>query len=451
MDLLKQGRYSRFLKPIAYIIDLCIINLLALVFFKSADPLGLMLFISIGWVVIASSIKFYNVFRYTKPLSIVLLIVKQMLLYLLLVFSYMGYIRHPEIQNNEIFFYILYVIKLTLFFKFLVYFMLQKYRLNFGGNFRKVVIVGKNKKTKDLEHFFKNNPAYGYSHKKTFTVKPDDQTVLDQIVDYVSTQNIDQIYCSIAYLSDKQINKIINFADNNFKTLKFIPDTKAVFFKKMNYVYYDYIPVIKLRSYPLKEPLNFLIKRTFDIVFSIAVLLFILSWLTPIIALLIKLESKGPVFFKQRRNGYNYKEFYCYKFRSMAPNTQADLKQAKKNDHRVTKVGQFIRKTSLDELPQFVNVLLGDMSVVGPRPHMVSHSNHYARHIDKFNLRHNVKPGITGLAQIKGYRGAIEKQNDIINRVKYDLFYIENWSFLLDLNIIILTIINALRGEDNAY
>lgn len=189
----------------------------------------------------------------------------------------------------------------------------------------------------------------------------------------------------------------------------------------------------------------------FDIVFASIIILFVLSWLTPLLALIIKLESKGPVFFKQMRNGFNYDEFACYKFRSMTPNKKAHLHQATKGDQRVTKVGKFIRKTSIDELPQFYNVLFGDMSVVGPRPHMVSHTDMYAQRIDKFMVRHFVKPGITGLAQVSGYRGEVETEKDIVGRVKYDIFYIENWSIFLDLKIIGQTVINAIKGEEKAY
>src|SRR5690606_12574403 len=213
--------------------------------------------------------------------------------------------------------------------------------------------------------------------------------------------------------SNKQINRLIDFADNNLRELKFIPDNKDIYSKKLKYEYYDYIPILSLRTIPIQDKVNQLTKRTFDIVFSLFIIIFVLSWLTPILAIIIKLESKGPVFFKQSRNGFNYKEFDCYKFRSMTPNKDAHLFQATKGDQRVTKVGAFIRKTSIDELPQFFNVLFGDMSVVGPRPHMVSHTNMYAQRIDKFMVRHFVKPGITGLAQISGFRGEIETDKDI--------------------------------------
>ena len=173
--------------------------------------------------------------------------------------------------------------------------------------------------------------------------------------------------------------------------------------------------------------------------------------MTPLIGFLIKIESKGPVFFKQKRNGLDYKEFYCYKFRSMKPNPEAHLHQIRKGDPRVTRIGKFIRKTSIDELPQFINVLKGEMSVVGPRPHMVSHTHMYAEKIDKFMVRHFIKPGITGLAQVSGFRGEVEDDDFIKSRVKYDIYYLENWSILMDLRIVFKTVFDTLGGDDKAY
>jgi putative colanic acid biosynthesis UDP-glucose lipid carrier transferase len=147
----------------------------------------------------------------------------------------------------------------------------------------------------------------------------------------------------------------------------------------------------------------------------------------------------------------NFKEFYCYKFRSMKASEASNVTQTRKNDNRVTRLGLFLRKTSLDELPQFFNVLIGDMSVVGPRPHMTFQTEMFAEKIDKFMVRHFVKPGITGLAQVSGYRGEIENDKDIINRVKYDIFYLENWSVILDIRIVFMTITNAYKGDDKAY
>jgi len=217
--------------------------------------------------------------------------------------------------------------------------------------------------------------------------------------------------------------------------------------------FYNYLPVFSIQDVALNNDVNKVIKRAFDILFSLFIIVFILSWVTIILFILIKLESKGPLFYKHKRNGINYKEFNCYKFRSLKTTESVKGTYVKQDDERMTKTGKFLRKTSLDELPQFFNVLKGDMSVVGPRPHMLSYTEDYSKKIDKYNFifRHNVKPGVTGLAQIKGYRGEIKSDEDIINRIKFDIFYIENWSLLLDIKIILQTIRIAIKGDEKAY
>ncbi|MCK7589537.1 undecaprenyl-phosphate glucose phosphotransferase [Subsaxibacter sp. CAU 1640] len=452
MSLFKQGRYSGYLRPISYLIDLSIVNGLAvLYFFKNIDPIVFIFLVSLAWIILSIFSKFYEVYRFTREVTIFALIFRQMALFILVMFAFSGYNYNFNIYPKTILKYVLLSFIGIAIFKFALYYLLQKYRTSFGGNYRKTVIFGANKKTFALQDFFNKNPEYGYIHKKTFNFREKREMSLAECFEYILKENVDEIYCSISELTNNQINDIADFADNNLKILKFLPDNKEIYSRKLKYEYYDYIPILSLRNIPLEDSINTVIKRSFDIIFSSMIIIFILSWLTPIIAILIKLESKGPVFFKQSRNGFNYKEFDCYKFRSMMPNKDAHLYQATRGDQRVTKIGRFIRKTSIDELPQFFNVLFGDMSVVGPRPHMVSHTSVYAKRIDKFMVRHFVKPGITGLAQISGFRGEIESDKDIIGRVKYDIFYIENWSLLLDLKIIIRTFINAVKGEDKAY
>jgi len=452
LSLFKQGRYSGYLRPISYLIDLSIINGLAILyFFKDIDPKMFILFVSVSWIILSIYSGFYGVYRFTREVTIFSLALRQMVLFTLIIFAFAGFYHDLNIYPATVFYYILVSFLGIISFKFALYYLLQKYRVSFGGNFRKTVIFGVNKKTLALERFFNKNPEYGYIHKMTFNFKGKNAVSLDSCFNYIKEEAVDEIYCSISELTNSQINEIADFADNNLKILKFLPDSKEIYSKKLKYEYYDYIPILTLRDIPLDESINMFFKRTFDIVFSSLVIIFLLSWLTPLIAILIKLESRGPVFFKQSRNGFNYKEFDCFKFRSMTPNKDAHLYQATRGDNRITKIGKVIRKTSIDELPQFFNVLFGDMSVVGPRPHMVSHTDMYAKKIDKFMVRHFVKPGITGLAQISGFRGEVESDKDIIGRVKYDIFYIENWSLLLDLKIIIKTFINAIKGEDKAY
>ena len=414
------------------------------------DVLLFSIYISVFWIVISFKNDFYEVQRYTKIIQVITLILRQIVFFAIILFAFIGFFKQPNISRLGLAQYLSMILVLVSFFKFLVFFLLDRYRAALGGNFRNVVVIGDTDKTRQLINIFNKKPGFGYKFKKQFIVQ-DDNFSIQKCIAFIVENGIDEIYASVAELSNKQINKLIDFSDNNLRELKFIPDNKDIYAKKLKYEYYDYIPIISLRDIPLQVPVNKFVKRTFDILFSSVIIVFLLSWLTPILAILIKLESKGPVFFKQSRNGFNYKEFDCYKFRSMTPNKNAHLHQVTKGDQRITRIGKFIRKTSIDELPQFFNVLFGDMSVVGPRPHMVSHTNMYAEKIDKFMVRHFVKPGITGLAQISGFRGEVETDKDIINRVKYDIFYIENWSLLLDIKIVVQTFLNALKGEEKAY
>jgi len=447
----KKGRYSGFLKPFSYIMDLAIINAAVFLFeINITDVYLFALYSSVFWVLIAVWNDFYEVQRYTKIIQVINLIFRQLIVYSIILYAFIGFFKQPNISRLALGQYLAFVFFIITFFKFLVYYLLNRYRVALGGNYRNVVVIGDTEKARQLVTIFNKRLEFGFKCKKQFLVKGEDFS-LQNSISYIVENNIDEIYASIGDLSNKQINRLIDFADNNLKELKFIPDNKEIFAKKLKYEYYDYIPIISLRDIPLKVPVNKFVKRLFDVLFSSAVIIFLLSWLTPLLAILIKLESKGPVFFKQARNGFNYEEFDCYKFRSMKPNEKAHLYQVSKNDSRITKVGSFMRKTSIDELPQFFNVLFGDMSVVGPRPHMVSHTNMYAESVDKFMVRHFVKPGITGLAQISGFRGEVETDKDIINRVKYDIFYIENWSILLDIKIAFQTFLNAIKGDEKAY
>ena len=407
-------------------------------------------YISIVWVIISFKNEFYEVYRYTKVTFILKLLFSQFVFFFLTLYAFIGFFKQPNISRLVLGQYFILVGLSITAFKFLNYVLLMKYREQVKGNLRNVVVIGKNKKTEQLIEVFTKRTEYGYHFAKQFCPKDKDFDI-QKTFDYILIKQVDEIYCSVSELKNSEINEFINFADNNLKTLKFIPDNKNIFAKKLKFEYYDYIPVLSLRDISLHNPINSFIKRSFDVLFAIIVILGLLSWLTPLIAIIISFETKGPIFFRQKRNGIDNKEFYCYKFRSMAPNKDADSLQAGKNDMRITKVGRFIRRTSIDELPQFYNVFFGSMSVVGPRPHMVRHTNEYANKVDKYMLRHFVKPGITGLAQVRGYRGEIEAEADILNRIKFDIFYIENWSLFLDVKIVFQTVLNAVRGEEKAY
>lgn len=447
----KTGRYSAYIRPFSYILDLAIINLFAFLFLSEVlYSLYFAVFISLSWIIIALNIGFYEVYRFTKVVAIGNRILKQFALFTIVCFAFLGlYVKDSNPRETII--YTVISVFLIAAFKLFIYYFLRKYRTLYGGNFRKVVLLGNPKRVAQLATFFDENPDYGYQLVKIFSTETDKKLSIESCYDFVKKEKIDEIYCSLYDLTNIQVNDMIDFADNNLKILKFLPDNKEFFARNLKLDYYGYIPILSLRSIPLDDIINQMIKRTFDIVFSLIIIVFVLSWLIPILAFFIKSESKGPIFFMQMRNGLNYKEFNCYKFRSMRLNEIADIEQVSKNDPRITKIGRFMRKTSIDELPQFFNVFLGEMSVVGPRPHMVSHTEMYAQKVDKFMVRHFIKPGITGLAQTNGFRGEVENDQDIIYRVKYDIFYMENWSLLLDLKIIFMTLVNAVKGEEKAY
>ena len=446
------GRYSKYLRPISIIFDLLVVSSFVYLFLdQSLFKVAPILVFSALWIISAFITKFYEVYRFTKLIRIISFIFYQLLLFSILVFAFFGVLQSPTPGLSQTLVFLLYTFIIISLFKLTLFYALQSYRLGFGGNFRKTIIIGNDESVSELKEFFLNQKELGYENRRTFKFNHPSDLNLEECFDFILTRNIDEVYCSANELDESQISLLITFCENNFKILKFISKRGGLLSKKLKTDTYGLSTVQSLREMPLSNDFNTILKRTFDIVFSLVIIIFLLSWITPIIGLIIKIESRGPVFFKQIRNGIKFREFTCYKFRSMIENNDADIQQATKNDKRVTKIGKILRKTSLDELPQFFNVLIGNMSVVGPRPHMIKENERYSKSVDKFMVRHFVKPGITGLAQVKGFRGEIETDEDIINRVKYDIYYLENWSLILDLNIVFLTTINFLTGQKKAY
>ena len=446
------GRYSKYLRPISIIFDLLVVSSFVYLFLdQSLFRVTPILVFSALWIISAFITKFYEVYRFTKLIRIISYIFYQLLLFSILVFAFFGAVQSPTPGLSQTLVFLLYTFIIISLFKLTLFYALQSYRLGFGGNFRKTIIIGNDESVTELKEFFLNQKELGYENRMTFKFNHPSDLNLEECFDFILTRNIDEVYCSANELDESQISRLITFCENNFKILKFISKRGGLLSKKLKTDTYGLSTVQSLREMPLSNDFNTILKRTFDITFSLFIIIFLLSWITPIIALLIKIESRGPVLFKQIRNGIKFREFTCYKFRSMIENNDADIQQATKNDKRVTKIGKILRKTSLDELPQFFNVLIGNMSVVGPRPHMIKENERYSKSVDKFMVRHFVKPGITGLAQVKGFRGEIETDEDIINRVKYDIYYLENWSLILDLNIVFLTTINFLSGQKKAY
>ena len=327
-----------------------------------------------------------------------------------------------------------------------------------GYNFKKVVIVGAGKNGMELYQVMKDDLSYGFNVMGFFDDNESLRRVLpnylgktDEVEDYVERNDVDEIDCTLPGTNGGKIARLLNFSEKRMIRFYIVPELYHDVKKSMVMEVMESIPLLTIRREPLQSLYNRFLKRAFDIVFSLGVLLTIFPILYIVVGTLIKLSSPGPILFRQKRTGLYGRDFECYKFRTMRVNAEADTRQAVKDDPRKTRIGDFLRRTSLDEFPQFINVLLGDMSVVGPRPHMLRHTEQYSALIDKYMVRHLVKPGITGWAQVTGYRGETRTLEQMEGRVKRDVWYIENWSFFLDLKIIVVTLLNVFHGEQNAY
>ncbi|WP_455628714.1 undecaprenyl-phosphate glucose phosphotransferase [Parabacteroides chinchillae] len=327
-----------------------------------------------------------------------------------------------------------------------------------GYNFKKIIIVGAGKNGMELYRVMKDDLSYGFSVMGFFddnlslkSALPNYLGMTNEVENYVLAHDVDEIYCMLPGTNDEKILRILNFAEKHMVRFYIVPEFYRNIKKSLVMEVMESIPLLTVRREPLQAAYNRALKRSFDVVFSFIILVTIYPVLYVVIGVLIKMSSPGPVLFKQKRTGLYGQEFECYKFRTMKVNREADTLQAVKDDPRKTRIGDILRKTNLDEFPQFINVIKGEMSVVGPRPHMLRHTEQYSALIDKYMVRHLVKPGVTGWAQVTGYRGETKTPEQMEGRVKRDVWYIENWTFFLDLKIIVVTIFNMFKGEKNAY
>lgn len=272
----------------------------------------------------------------------------------------------------------------------------------------------------------------------------------------LAKKNIDEVVIALPNAQSKQIQQCMELCENFNTNVRILPDFDQYTSTANQINNIGAVPIINVRGLPLDKVENKLLKRGFDIVFTVLFFVLIGWWLLPLIALLIKLSSKGPIIFKQERWGLNNEKIICYKFRTMVAEMHdllddGSFNQATKNDQRITRIGRVLRQTNFDELPQFWNVLVGNMSVVGPRPHATPMNIESMHSVDNYMLRHIILPGITGWAQVNGLRGETKTPGRMQKRVNYDLYYIHRWSFWLDLQIVLQTIINFIKGDENAY
>ncbi len=463
-------KYSTFFKWITVLTDFFFLNLSLIICFYIEHPGGSLwegayenyrlnfLLINLFWFYCSSMVRLYDHIMSRDAWPTVNATVTALVMYLVAPFAMTLVLPNFSLSTQ---FVIHSFILLTVFLLVskTAFLSVRRSRRQLWAEFKTVVIVGGGAAGKELYAYFSANPHLGYRVAGFFDDEIDganapDLLKLGRIEDcytYAKENGVSEIFCALSGHELEKVKALMQEADKHMIRFRLVPDLKAFFDKNVMLEIYGQMPVLAARNEPLENKANEIIKRTFDLVFSVLVITFLLSWLVPLIGLIIKWDSKGPVFFKQLRSGKENKAFYCYKFRSMTVNSDSDSKQAVKGDARITRVGAFLRKTSLDELPQFFNVLKGEMSVVGPRPHMLKHTQDYSLLINNFMVRHFLTPGITGWAQITGFRGETKETEAMAGRVEADLWYLENWSLLLDLKIIFLTVWQAVRGNDKAF
>lgn len=353
-------------------------------------------------------------------------------------------------------FYILFFISLVTW-RLLARSVIKKYRSK-GGNMRSIILVGYSENIKELLTKMDSDLSIGckvygvFNDEKPTDIAPERYFGnVDDIIPWLKEHKVNDVFCCLPSARAREITAIIDYCENNVIRFYSVPNVRNYLKRKMEMELFGEIPVLCIREEPLTRLENRVIKRTMDIIISLFVLCTIFPILYIIVGSIIKITSRGPVFFKQKRSGINDEPFYCLKFRSMRVNPESDDLQATKNDSRKTKFGEFLRKSSLDEFPQFINVLKGEMSIVGPRPHMLKHTEEYSRLVNKYMVRHFVKPGITGMAQVSGFRGETQEVSQMEGRIHWDIWYIEHWSIVLDIQIMFKTIKNAICGDSQAY
>jgi len=447
-------KFSFLIRPIFIVFDLIVIN--GVIFFYSTTnffDFGFNIYVSFLWLLLSFYTKFYNVYRYTHILRLITLLTSQFFFYILAFFAYFTIFKEGQLVPNQKLVIGLTVLIISIF-KITFFFFLKYYRSS-GNNYRNVIVFGHSKAAQNVAEIFNSKNDLGYRFFGFFSDKQSNLVnslgSIKDGLDFIIKNDIEEIYCEQSTLTSKKLLEVRKFCSRNNIKISLIPENKAIYSKDYFLEYYGTLPILKPKQLPFERIETHFIKRKFDIFFSLIICVFILSWLLPLLWIFVKIDSKGSFLFKQKRDGRNGKQFFCYKIRSMHINKNADKIATSKNDKRVTKVGAFLRKTSLDELPQFFNVLIGDMSIVGPRPHMNIQTKKYLLEVENYLVRNSVKPGITGLAQISGYRGEIIKKSDIENRVRLDIFYIENWSFFLDLKIIMQTFLSVFKKQENVY
>jgi putative colanic acid biosynthesis UDP-glucose lipid carrier transferase len=462
---------SKYIKLFLLFLDFLILNISFVIslYFIYEDNISLyylnfyslILFGNLIWVMLIGVYHAYQIMRIEPIEGIISRSLKMILSEISILFLVVFVLEFGTIAKLFVIIFSVCFLFFDTLIKILFLFLLKKLRKN-GLNNKNIIIVGINKNAIKLQKILKKEVSFGYKILGFFDdLDSKDELIInndllflgntENVFDFIKTNSIHEVFITKPLANEKKNKELILFCEQNFIRIKIVPDFQQLTLNRHVKVdFYDDLPILLIRKEPLENLFNKFIKRIFDLFFSVVVIILIMPWLFPIVYLIQLFTSKGPVFFVQLRSGQDNKIFKCLKFRTMYVNDLADQIGTIDNDPRITPFGKVLRKTRIDELPQFFNVLFGQMSVVGPRPHMLKHTEEYSELIDDFLVRHYVKPGITGWSQTTGYIDESQKLQEMLDKVKNDIWYIENWSFMLDMKIIFLTVFNIFKGDVNA-
>ncbi|MES2646504.1 MAG: undecaprenyl-phosphate glucose phosphotransferase [Bacteroidota bacterium] len=460
-------RYLYLLRLILVLSDMLLVNACYLLAFYFVDHFKLelsdelyqhfLIVYNLCWLVSSSLFTLYRSSTVRRLESIYRSTWKSLLAHGFLLGCYLIFTKNTLYSRQFLFFLYSTLCAAFLVSRFIITVIDLRYRRSFHTR-RSVAVLGFNATGIKLAQYFQSHPNdfrfEGILDEDKALFVDEKGKLNDRMregIRLAATKDIKEIYAAIPPHLLSEARPLLREAERQCVRLRLVPDLSSAMASRFRVAYMDEFAVLSLRPEPLENINNRVKKRMFDVVFSIMVVVFLLSWLFPILAIIIKAQSPGPVLFKQLRSGRDNKSFYCYKFRSMKVNRDSDTRQASKDDDRITPIGKFLRRSSMDELPQFFNVIMGEMSVVGPRPHMLKHTEQYRAIIDQFMVRHFLKPGITGWAQVTGLRGETKDPALMAKRVERDIWYLERWSLMLDIRIIFMTVYATLKNNDKAF
>ncbi len=456
-----------YIQLLIFILDLLLLNFIFSITLYSFNHntsfssfnsfLNYLFFLNISWVILSNTLRLYSD---SVLIRFELFIKRTAQVYIVWIIAGLCFLVFSrEVQFSRLFIILsLLNYSIGLCINRFFYFGLRSYFLMQSNLSNKVIILGYNETAKKLASYFEeeeeNTKLIGFVEDEENMKELSNYPILSNVQNIINVAtefHVSEIYSTLSPELNTSIYDLITQAENKCMRFKIVPNLSYFLRKPIIIDYIRDLPVLSLRNEPLEDIGNRLKKRVFDLFVSTTAIVFVLSWLIPLLGIIILFESRGPIFFAQLRTGKNDKPFKCFKFRSMRFCKDSEAKQATKNDFRVTKIGKFIRKTSLDEFPQFINVFTGKMSIVGPRPHMIQHTTDFSKVVDHYMVRQFLKPGITGWAQINSFRGEITDHSQLEMRIASDLWYLEHWTIWLDIRILFLTVYQIFKGDKNAY